>query len=156
MNIRKLEQQDKKELTKLLKEFYDFTLTSLNKDLKPFLQAKNEQKMINDWSKENYSKNRIVFVTEENSLLFGFICATILPKKGVLLSKEGYIENLFVTKSHRKRGIGRLLFNEIINEFKKQKCTHLGLSTFFEYKEAIEFYESLGLKPFDMQLKKQL
>jgi GNAT superfamily N-acetyltransferase len=156
MNIRRLEQQDKKELTKLLKEFYDFTLASINNDLQPFLQAKNEQKTIEEWAKENFSKSKIVFVAEEENKLSGFICATIIPKKGVILSKEGFIENLFVTKNQRRKGIGKLLFNKTVSECKNKKCTHIGLSTFFTYKDAIKFYEDLGFTPFDMQLKKKI
>src|SRR5690242_13881326 len=116
MNIRRLEKQDKKELTKLLNEFYHFTLTSIGKDLQPFMQAENEQETIEDWVKQNYVKSRIVFVAEESDILFGFICATILSKKGVLLSKEGFVENLFVTKNQRRKGIGRLLYNKVVNE----------------------------------------
>jgi ribosomal protein S18 acetylase RimI-like enzyme len=156
MIIRKLESKDKISLANLLEEFYEFTLANIKTDFLPYMTLRNKTSSLKAWTKSNYNKGNTVYVAEENDKIVGFICCTIRNKKGTIFNKEGHIENLFVSKNFRKKGIGKKLYEKAIEDFKKLQCTHIGLFTFFDYKGAIAFYKSLGLEPFDMQLKKKL
>jgi len=153
MTIRRLEDKDRKKLVKLLDEFYSFTTGNISDKFLPFVQNKNQEKSLKAWVKRNYFKIRIVYVAEKNEELLGFISGIIIPKRGKVFNKEGHIENLFISQNYRKKGVGKKLFEILVEEFKRQKCTHIGLHAFFDNKEAVTFYKHLGLKEFDMQLK---
>lgn len=144
MEIRRATLHDKKELVRLIKEFEssDKNLSEKQrsirayKDLEKIAQEKAEKYV----SQPEYT----VFVAEENRVLKGFICGGIKDKKYRVYNKEGYVEDWFVEKDYQGQGIGKKLFDKLVEEFKKTGCTHIGLDTHLENKKAIEIYENMG------------
>jgi GNAT superfamily N-acetyltransferase len=57
-----------------------------------------------------------------------------------------YIQDLVVDKDVRARGIGKLLVRETARHARKNGATHLRLSVDTENRNAIRFYENLGLR----------
>jgi GNAT superfamily N-acetyltransferase len=52
-----------------------------------------------------------------------------------------YLEDLLVTEKQRKKGIGQLLFNVLIEEANKMNCSGLNWQVLDWNSSAISFYE---------------
>jgi GNAT superfamily N-acetyltransferase len=59
-------------------------------------------------------------------------------------SGEGWVNKLFVDATYRRRGVARLLMNDLEREARARGWNRLGLSTRTVFHEAIAFYESRG------------
>lgn len=68
-------------------------------------------------------------------------------------NKVGEIDNMGVIKNYRGKGIGRALVNEFKKRCKKRKLTHMRVSTYFGYDQAINFYKKQGLKEIGLVLE---
>lgn len=72
----------------------------------------------------------------------------------------GLMENMYVERAYRNRGIGRELMEHIIREAKKRKCYKLIGTSKAANTDAHRFYERFGFKnigyEFRMDLKKSL
>ena len=64
-----------------------------------------------------------------------------------LARKTLYLEDIYITKSKRKSGAGKLLFNRLVKTAKKQKCGRMEWCVLDWNKNAIDFYDRLGAKP---------
>ena len=147
MKTRKALQSDRDQLIKLNIEFNKYTQAHLSPALAKMRASKDIQKKAEDNIDKDLSEaNYFTYVAEKNGKLCGYICGEIIEKKHNVYDKEGYIKNWFVEEEFQSKGIGRQLFNILINEFKKQDCTHLALDTNVENKKAIEIYEKNGFK----------
>ncbi len=114
-----------------------------------------------EWSKENISYGYIVndesdlkeplFVAIDNDKIVAYIFGHFYETK----KKTSYIEigskcfeidEIYVTKGCRNKGIGQKLF-EMIEEYVKNKCEYLTLATSTKnYKKILHFYiEELGM-----------
>lgn len=60
-----------------------------------------------------------------------------------------YLEDLFVTPSHRGRGIGRRLLVELAKIASERGCARMEWSVLDWNEPAIGFYKSLGAEPMD-------
>lgn len=61
-----------------------------------------------------------------------------------LAKKTLYLEDIFITESVRKLGIGNLLFDELVKIAKKNKCGRMEWCVLDWNYNAIRFYEKLG------------
>jgi GNAT superfamily N-acetyltransferase len=55
-----------------------------------------------------------------------------------------YLEDIFVTEDHRKRGIGKALFLACVKEAEKRGCGRMEWAVLTWNENAINFYEKLG------------
>ena len=60
---------------------------------------------------------------------------------------ELYIDDLCVDENHRKEGIGKAIYEEILRYAKMRRCYNVTLNVWSCNPGAMKFYESLGLKP---------
>lgn len=148
MVIRRLEQTDKVQLSKLLREFYvDHKKQAFSEKLQSYEEYKDTNAVIEKTTSDYISDPKyIIFVAEENGELVGYICGEIKEKPHKKLDTEGYIQDWFVSEHHRDKHVGKELFDSLVNEFKAQNCTHLALDTFTENKKAIDMYHKLGFE----------
>lgn len=145
MRIRKVNGKDEQQLQMLLTEFDKYTNAYLSGDLLPFEEYKGTKKIIEEEVVKYLSdKSYVVFVAEENERLLGYICGQIKDKPSRSFDREGYVQGWFVSEPYRNKHVGKQLFDTIINEFRKRSCTHVGLDTFVDNKQAIAIYHSLG------------
>lgn len=75
--------------------------------------------------------------------LFFHSFSTFLGKPGI------YLEDLFVKKQFRGKGVGKKLLVEVANIAKKRECGRLEWSVLNWNKPAIDFYKKLGAKSLD-------
>ena len=88
-----------------------------------------------------------VIVAEENNKVMGILLyfITFSTWKGRML----YLEDFVVTKSARGRGIGKLLFDELIREAKRLKCNLMKWQVLDWNDLAINFYKKYPGVVFD-------
>ena len=91
---------------------------------------------------------RPIFVAESEGEVLGYaFCIFIQHKDNNILTdvKTLYIYDLCVDESVRGRGIGRLLYNYVVNYAKECGCYNVTLNVWADNKPALAFYESIGL-----------
>ena len=146
MQIRKATPHDKKELTRLLKEFsIDFATKILSEKQTRIRAYKNPNKWVEETVEHYLSQpEHIVFVADEHEILKGFIEGEVKEHKDKVYDREGYISKWFMEEEYQNSGIGKQLFTRLVEEFKKMDCTHIGLDTHLENTQAIRIYEHMG------------
>jgi GNAT superfamily N-acetyltransferase len=60
-----------------------------------------------------------------------------------------YVEDVFVAKAHRGRGIGRTLFRALARRARDEGCARLDWAVLNWNAPAIGFYRSIGARPLD-------
>lgn len=147
MIIRKATIQDKEQIVKLMNEFNDYYYDEgiFSREFKPLWEYKDKFATFEEAAEEWLSQPQfIMFVAEENDQLIGYICGQIKDRKPRVLDKEGYINDWFVSKNWRGRGVGKQLYQPLLDEFRAAKCNRLGLLTNIHNKNTIAFYHTLG------------
>ena len=66
------------------------------------------------------------------------------------------IDNIGVTLKYRSKGIGKALVKHFIRWAKDHGFNAIFVNTYYANKRAINFYQSLGMKPIDMSLEMQI
>ena len=93
--------------------------------------AKTYEKMF------NAAAPRIMLLAESAEALCGFCVARIG-------ADEGELENIVVTESHRRRGLGRRLLSELMAAARAKNVAHLLLEVRESNQAARALYESCG------------
>ena len=98
-----------------------------------FVHPWSEQSINEEMSKEN----SVFLMAFEDETPIGYVgLSTILD--------EGYMGNLGVIEKYRRKGIGRALMNELINECKAMDSAFVTLEVRASNTPAVKLYESLG------------
>ena len=131
MKIRKAKKSDYKQLMQL----YD-----------SFLETSRYSKQGHDSFKQVMSSlKNVVYVAEEKGRLVGFI--TFLARYVVRYPHPiGQIEEMFVLKKFRGKGVGKSLVDRIETAARKLKCSRIYVESGYEHHPAHTFYETLGYK----------
>ena len=92
-----------------------------------------------------------LFIVEDiqNKELVAYSIVKIITTRSIQIlipSKFAYIEDICVKFNNQKKGIGRLLFEHIVGYAKTEGISSLQLVVWEFNKNAIEFYQSLGMK----------
>jgi glucosamine-phosphate N-acetyltransferase len=90
--------------------------------------------------------HHLIIVYEENNEIIGTGTLLIERKLTYNISYLGHIENIFVDKDHRNKGIGKKITTYLINHAKKNLCYRIDLAC---EENLINFYQNLG---FDKKL----
>jgi ribosomal protein S18 acetylase RimI-like enzyme len=98
------------------------SIINLGKDVKEFDTTKE---VVSFWPRhiiENCinSKNDILMIAEENNKLIGFIII-----QNSITFKKAVIENIFVHKDYREKGIAQKLLQKSIRKLKELKCEYI-------------------------------
>lgn len=93
-------------------------------------------------------ENRPIFVAEENGEVVGYaFCILVQYKDSNILTdiKTLYIDDLCVDENVRGKGIGRSLYNYVVEYAKACGCYNVTLNVWADNKSALAFYEKIGL-----------
>lgn len=126
MKIRKAESRDKKAISELYYQLYP--------------KHKGPKKII---PIEVLEAKSLLFLAEEDEKDVGFIWGTFINYG---ISKYGYIDELFVKKEFRRKGIATSLVKTILEEFRKLKAWTVFVSTSEENRWVKTFYIKYGFK----------
>jgi len=136
---------DKTRICELQREFLKFNkenVHSKNDLLLDLCAVLDEEELINT-DFDNFL-NKIGFVAEEDGIIKGYIIGSIDLAPYRKYKKTGNIEECFVTEFDRKRGIGKILFSSLVDEFKIEGCDRLRVSAYLANDIAVSSYKKMG------------
>jgi len=80
-------------------------------------------------------------------------------KKGCFIAKKAKyaeIENMFIEKKYRRKGLGAALVKNFINWCKKNKVDYISVSVSAKNEFGLKFYKKSGFKDYTLTLEKKL
>jgi len=87
---------------------------------------------------------------EVNGELIGFILGSASGWEYGIPENVAWIDTLGVKKEYQRKGIARLLFNEMLSMFKKVGVDTIYVFVNWKDQELLEFFERMGFKKGDM------
>lgn len=96
------------------------------------------------------------YIYEIDSKIVGLIFTTIKYNMSSELTKErktAFIEYIVVSKNYQRKGIGTKLYKHLYNELKNKDIDSIELCVWGFNKEAVKFYESLGMNIKNMRFE---
>lgn len=160
MTIRRLDEYDADELKGLFRAFYvlDPAMHDPENPANPFDKRRDIEEHFEKTALEYLGNAKYICfgAEDENGKLVGYITGEIKPRGGRELDTEGFIDDWFVKKDVRNKGMGKLLFNALTEEFKKRKCTHLALDTYCHNQSALNIYHKWGFTDRAVTLMKEI
>ncbi len=134
-----------------LNQIIDFALDLLkiHEDFDPFFKpAKDARKRYYKHFKRCiYSRNSHLLVVEENGKLLGYSLGEINKRSPVFKLREiGYISDVYVTASARKKGIAKLFLKELFAWFKSKKIHCIELIVHAENDIATKAWSKCGFE----------
>lgn len=145
MFIRKAEIKDKNRIGELLEQVLE-----VHHKARPDL-FKSGAKKYTDSELEAIlgDENRPIFVAEdENGLVLGYsFCVFVQHVDNNILTdiKTLYIDDLCVDEISRGKGVGRALYNYVVEFARESGCYNVTLNVWADNAHALGFYEALGL-----------
>jgi len=104
-----------------------------------------------------------IFVAEEEDAIIGFCTAAIIEIRNDSMfydMKKIEIDDFCIDERHRRKGIGKKLFEEVVALAKEIDAQFIELSVWGFNQNAIAFYEQLGMttriKRMELKIEKQL
>lgn len=114
---------------------------------------------IDEFKEDITSDNKLYLVAESNENVVGICFSTIkiITDNRILNDKKiVYIENICVDVNERKKGIGKMLYNETIKIAKNIKANSIELMVWKFNEEAINFYKNLGMEIKNIRFEKKI
>lgn len=130
MKIRQFEPKDRRPVSELYYELH------------PVEEKGNIEKGLVAPLNKSKIKN-ILFVAEENKEVVGFVLGHLITYG---LFEYGTIDEFFVRREFRSKGIGKKLIAAIMREFKSLNPKTVLVGTEIENKEAIDLYNKMGFE----------
>jgi GNAT superfamily N-acetyltransferase len=135
INIRRAERNDCKQLLELVQE------------LATYEKAPNEVTVtLEHFEESGFGSNPVwwAFVAEEENEISGF--ALYYIRYSTWKGQRMYLEDIVVTESARGKGIGKLLFDKLIEEAKEKKFCGIVWQVLEWNEAAINFYKKYNAK----------
>ena len=123
------------------------SMFELIKELAEFERAPNEVTATLEHFEESGFGNNPVwwgFVAEENNLIVGFVLYYI--RYSTWKGQRMYLEDFLVTEKARGKGVGKMLFNSLIEEAKEKKFNGIVWQVLDWNEPAIQFYKKYNAK----------
>lgn len=101
------------------------------------------------------TKNSQAWLAEDDGKTIGYLIGKIVTKvpRSRTIKKRAILDNMFVLKDYRNKGIGGLLVKEFIVWAGKNKVDNLRVTAFAGNKDAIKFYKQNGFQDYNLTLE---
>ena len=143
--IRKAKENDISRILELLSQVND-----VHAEGRPDFFVKGRRKYEEAELKDIINDDSIpVFVCEEDDDIKGYAFCVMqdLSKCGNLHpDKSLYIDDICVDEKYRRHGVGKKLYDFVIQYAKEEKCFNVTLNVWDKNPDARAFYESMGMK----------
>lgn len=142
MIIRKAKEEDYNGIDELVKQLLELHLVN-----RPDMYVKLKHPLSLDEFNNFISSNRkIVLVAEDDSKLIGFGIVTIMNNSGMVKNRKvALLDNLYVVKERRGKGVGSNLLSNLRNLSKDKGAKRMDLVVWSFNTKAIEFYKKNGM-----------
>lgn len=144
-NIRFACEQDIPTLEKLL-----FQVNKVHSDVRPDLfKAGAKKYTVSELTEILHNPKTPVFVAENENGVAGYafcIHRQFLNDNNLTDIKTLYIDDLCVDEAARGRHIGKLLYNHVLNYAKENGYYNVTLNVWADNKNAVGFYEKIGMQ----------
>ena len=102
-------------------------------------------------------KGGFVVIAGYKGKAVGYLCGGLTKMESYRVQKKhAELENMFVEKKFRGRGIGKQLSEGFLVWCKKSKVERVSVSASFDNKETIKFYQKMGFRGYATTLEKKL
>ena len=109
---------------------------------------------VNYFSKFVSQKDHVVLVAEYDNNLIGLATGFLKsPAEQRKQFRQAELDILMVLPKYHGKGIGKQLWDAFLEWSRKNKAENIMISVYSKNVEAIEFYKSLGLKEYDLNLE---
>lgn len=143
--IRKAEEQDINVINKLLYEVH-----KVHSDARPDLFKTGRKKYTDEELKVLIKNEKTpIFVAEKNSEILGYVFCVyqqFLNNNNMTDVKTLYIDDLCVDKCARGKHIGKILYDYVLQFARENGFYNVTLNVWADNKNALKFYQKLGLK----------
>lgn len=152
--IRKANKEDFKQIHELVMQVHKIHVENRNdiyKDIDPL--------DINTFEEEILNANNIYLVAEYNKEIIGICFAELKKVLNNKIMKDRRIINISdicVKKEYQKKGIGKKLYNEILNLAKELRIDSIELMVWEFNNNAINFYKSIGMQVKNIRFEKKI
>ena len=117
-------------------------------DGRPEMFAPIEQYMTKDsYDRLVANKNVISILAQERGKIIGCCFVSMLERSGMAHMKSAYIDLLVVDKKHRRKGVGRTIFQEVQKRAKKVGAKRIDLMVWSHNPVAESAYKAYGMTP---------
>lgn len=144
LKIRKANEMDISGIVKLLYE-----VQKVHSDARPDLFISGSRKYTDEEIEEIIKDDsKPIFVADINGEIAGYsFCIVSIPNSHSLQPiKNLYIDDLCVDENYRGYHIGTELYNYVLSYAKSINCYNVTLNVWADNKNALKFYENIGLK----------
>ena len=93
------------------------------------------------------NKNVISILAQERGEIIGCCFVSMLERSGMAHMKSAYIDLLVVDEKHRRKGVGRALFNEVQKRAGKAGAKRIDLMVWNHNPIAENAYKAYGMTP---------
>ena len=102
-------------------------------------------------------KNGFVEMVEKEYKIIGYFCGGIQERMFYRKkAKYAEIENMFIEKKYRRKGLGAALVKNFINWCKKNKVDYISVSVSAKNELGLKFYKKAGFKDYTFTLERKL
>lgn len=135
---------------------------NLHCDNRPDVYAQIDTPLISEQFHALLSQDNLkIFVAEESSTheVVGYSLIKLMPTPNmpILVPKySAYIDDFCIKSHYKRQGIGKLLFNTILDYCKAHGADSLQLTVWEFNQDALEFYTSLGMHTRNRRLELEL
>ncbi|MBU1179302.1 GNAT family N-acetyltransferase [Patescibacteria group bacterium] len=126
----------------------------IDKYYKPFSKYKGLDKYTKNQIK---NKNIKMLIAEDGGKIIGRIIGVITKAPSYVTPKKiGEIDDVFIKKNYRRKGIGKKLFKELLKWFKIKKIKHIELSVDARNKIGVNAWKKFGFYDYRVKMRKDL
>ena len=99
-------------------------------------------------------EDALVLVALESSNVVGYTVANIESRpRAFKVTRFGYLMDVSVAQTHRRKGIGSSLANEVISWLKSNNISRIELHVVHQNEVGVAFWHSIGFEPYMDKLK---
>ncbi|MDE7205608.1 MAG: GNAT family N-acetyltransferase [Lachnospiraceae bacterium] len=145
LTIRRAKESDIPAINKLLYE-----VLKVHSDARPDLFKAGTKKYTDEELKEILADDQTpVFAAEKDGSVVGYafcVHQQYINNNNMTDIKTLYIDDLCVDEAARGAHVGKALYEYVIHYAKEQGCYNVTLNVWADNKNAVKFYEKIGLK----------
>lgn len=142
MIVRRATEDDIDDIVKLWGEMWDFH----SKFDPRFVASPFADRVMQEWIQDHLNRAQaVVLVAERSGRIVGYLLGMILQNPPIVPYQIfGYISEIAVTESERRKGTGRLLVEEVHRWFKKNYVTYVEVNVSVKNAVSRGFWRKMG------------